>query len=155
MALSPTSSRGTSAAASSLAGYVFDYAQITSNVACTATTEATANTIVTGNSVTYDGTSIVLIEFWCGGLQSSQTTDNNVLVLLEDTTVLGSVNWRSDFPGVQLCQGVMRFRRTPSAGAHTYTVKGYTGLGTFTLQCGAGGAGDILMPAFLQVVRVG
>jgi hypothetical protein len=134
------------------AGTRLDYAQITASVNVTATSEATANTLVDGNSITYDGTR-VRVEFWCPEFVQASGADTYV-VLLRDSTVLGRAQIenigavpQAGFPLVVV------FYDTPSAAAHTYHVKGYlNGAATATARAGAGGATTAL-PAFLEVTK--
>lgn len=126
-------------------GLELDYAQITAPVSVTAITEATANAIVTGNSVTYDG-SRVKVELF-----TPESFGGNIThVLLRDATILGypdkSVDTAQD--GAVLTNTF----DTPPAGAHQYAWKAYTNTGTKTVGAGAGGTGALL-PAFLRVTR--
>lgn len=119
-----------------------DYAQITANVAISATTEGTAQTVITGNAVTYDGSTRVKIEFYSPkfNISSGNTGD---LVLLRDTTVIGHAEGTTAMP----------YRaevfETPASGSHTYTAKAY-GNSACTVQAGPGGSGQFF-PAFLRV----
>lgn len=150
MALSPTSSRGSSGIA---AGYEYDYKQITARPAdITATTEATAQTMVAGNAVTYDGSTDVLIEFFAPGLDvaASRTV---YFCLYDGAASIG--NWGyNGFQNTENFRAInLALRIRPSAAAHTYTVKAYTTGGASTLFAGAGGVGND-MPAFIRITKV-
>lgn len=130
------------------------YSEVTSPVATTATTEAGATAVVgPTSSVTFDGATTVLVQFWAPSFSTNQTAADGFVVLLEDTTVLGRVeiqeiNTTGGYP-----LSVLR-RRKPASGSHTYTAKAYTSNGTFTIAAGAGGA-TTLLPAFLRVTQAG
>src|SRR4051794_26014772 len=62
-----------------LAGSELDYVGITSPVAISATSEATANTIVTGSSVAYDGSTIVMLDFFAPYVEVNNTVLKFVL----------------------------------------------------------------------------
>ena len=124
-----------------------DRVQITANATTTATTEGTATTVVTGNSITYDGASVE-IEFYAPSYYHS-TGSNIHFVLLRGSTVLGISTSNTDANGGDF---TMRARDTPTAGAHVYAVKAYVSSGTGTIVAGAGGSGNYL-PAFLRVTR--
>jgi hypothetical protein len=63
-----------------------DYAQITSSVYPTATTEASSTPIVTGNAVTYDGSTPVLVEFFAPCCRS----DSTIALTVTATVTVGS-----------------------------------------------------------------
>lgn len=120
-------------------------------IAITATTEATANAVVSAGAVTYAGTP-VLIEFGAPYLRS-RASNVLFLILFDGSTPLGQLGIvgggaMSDcyHPGA-----VMRRRLTPSAGAHTYNVKAYiSGGATGEVGCDTGGTGAAL-PAYIRI----
>ncbi len=130
-------------------GQEFDYAQITSNSAgITATTEASSQTVIAGNSVYYDG-SRVKLSFFVPKLSSS-VSQTVTFVVYPDSTVLGQV-----FGGTvnTTLQGFeFEIFDTPPAGAHTYAVKAFVSTGTLTVNAGAGGSGA-LVPGRLRVTK--
>lgn len=133
-------------------GYEFDYVEKTTTTSITATTEGTANTIVTANAVTYDGSQIVMVEFWCPYVQPVSG------VALQFTLYDGAASIGLFFeniggtgPGTP-AHHLMR-RLTPSNAAHTYSVRAFTGSGTGTIGAGAGGNG-LYMPAFIRQTKV-
>ena len=125
----------------------WDRAEKTTNTSVTATTEGTADTVLASNSVTYDGTSVE-IEFYSPNYYHS-TGSNITFVLLRGATVLGIATSNTDSNGGDF---KMRARDTPSAAAHTYTVKAYVSSGTGTVGAGAGGSGNYL-PAFIRITK--
>lgn len=133
------------------------YTQITSDVSVTATTEGTANTIITGASFTADGTSAYLIEFFSPQvITPGGATDRGIsLVLLENTTVkLGF--WAQILPSASMVERVpvhLQYRYTPAAGSTNFVVKAFVTAGTGTVKAGAGGSGTVA-PAFLRVTKV-
>lgn len=130
-------------------GQEFDYAQITANPAgITATTEATSQAVITGNSVYYDG-SRVKISFFVPKLASS-VSQTVTFVVYRDSTVVGQVFAGTVNTTLQGCEfGVFD---TPAVGAHTYAVKAFVSTGTLTVNAGAGGSGN-LMPGHLRVIK--
>lgn len=132
-----------------LPGQELDYAQITASPAgITATTEATSQTVISGNSVYYDG-SRVKVSFFAPKLTSaaSQTV---TFVVYRDATVIGQV-----YGGTvnTTLQGMdFELFDTPPLGAHTYTVKAFVSASTLTVGAGAGGSGN-LVPAWLRVTK--
>ena len=136
-------------------GYQLNYVEFTSSVNVTATTEGTADTVVAGSSVTYDGSTAVMIEFFCAQNRVPASAGAvYTFILLEDSTVLGqianiktpSATANFDVP-VFVCR-----KRTPSAGAHTYTIKAFVSTGTGISAAGSGGSGN-LVPGFIRVTR--
>lgn len=131
-----------------LPGYEFDYVEKTTNTSITATTEGTAQTVLTSNAITLDGSTIVMIEFWA--YASIKGTSDTFIILVEDSTVLGMTYTAAAAP---IGPTHMLRRRTPSAASHTYYAKAYVDAGTGTVAAGAGGAGNGL-PCFLRVYKV-
>jgi hypothetical protein len=132
-----------------LPGQELDYAQITASPAgITATTEANSETVVSGNSVYYDG-SRVKVAFFVPKLSAS-ASQTVTFVLYRDSTVVGQV-----FAGTvnTTLQGAgFDVLDTPTAGAHTYAVKAFVSAGTLTVDAGAGGSGN-LVPGWLRVTK--
>jgi hypothetical protein len=129
------------------------YTQFTSTVAITATTEGTANQIVTSGAITYEAVPH-LIEFF-----SPVTTPVDAILLrfvLEDsTTVVGHLG-RVDIDVAAASPNLPIYlvhRLTPTAATHTYNVRAYTTSGTANVQAGAGGAGALL-PGFIRITRI-
>ena len=129
------------------AGGQLDYAQITADKAFAVTTEATAVAIITGNSVSYDGTK-VRIEAWCPYVAGS-AGGIYVGVLLRDTAVLGQFRMSNGTTAFGV--GVI-FYDTPAAGAHTYKWSGFGNVGGGIAKAGPVGSGNNL-PAFLRVTK--
>jgi len=130
------------------AGTQLDYAQVTADVSITHTTEGTADTVVTGNSITYDGTKNK-VEFWCPNITSNGIAA--AFVLLRDSTVLGQAV--SNITATTNGAFKAEVFDTPTAAAHTYAVKAFqSSAGTLTVKAGAGGSG-VLLPAFLRVTK--
>ncbi len=135
-------------------GHEFDYAEITSDASITATSEGTPNTVITGNSVTYDGTA-VWVEFYTNSLRtdSGAAARSLTVFLVEDSTVKGNLAFiRTPAAAFMNAGGTFRRKLTPSAGAHTYVIKAYVSAGTGLVSAGAGGTGAG-MPAYLRVVK--
>jgi hypothetical protein len=132
-----------------------NYKEFTSTVACTATTEGTANTIVASDSVTFNGDTIE-VHFYAPTV-SIPNGGSGTIILLEDSTVKGiianySSNSASSGPEGAACYAVRRL--TPSAGAHTYTVKGFVSSGTMNVGANVGGSGSVYVPGFIQIKYV-
>jgi len=128
-------------------GRELDYAQFTGTVSVTGTTEGTAVAVVTGNSITYDG-SRVKVEFFAPEVTDSSVT-TGYAVVLRDSTVLGHVRTAANTTGLKAVYGVVF--DTPASGAHIYKVQAY-GSGTYSISGGAGGPG-VLVPGFIRVTR--
>lgn len=126
-------------------GHEFDYVQTTSSGNITATSDATANTIVTANAVTYDGSTIVVISAYITFL----TTGTNFItvVLYDGSSPIG----RMGIVGVSASRFPFfaQHRLTPSAAAKTYSIRAFVDAGTGTFNSGAGGAAAY-MPSFIR-----
>lgn len=144
------------AASADLAGKELDYVQITSPVSITGTTEGTAQTVVTGTSVAYDGSTIIEIEFYAQYAEVEDASGASLIVLLYDgATVLGRLatitNVAAAALRVPLC---LKRRLTPSAASHSYVIKAYTTVASANAAIGAGAGGTGAgLPAFLRITR--
>ena len=137
-------------------GFQFDYAEFTAAVTITASTEGTAQTIVAGNSVTYDGATAVLIEFFAPTIQAN-TAGIVRVILLDGATSLGwltndnrgAIAQNNNYFGPRLAR-----RLTPTAAAHTYTIAAFNNAGAETTIFGAGvgGSGNIV-PGFIRITK--
>ena len=131
-----------------LPSQVIDRAQATANVNTTATSEGTATTILTSNTVLYDG-GPVEIEFYAPNSYHSAGVNYIKYVLLMDTTVLGQMH---QVPGANGDHVTIRAKHTPAVGEHFFVVKAFVDAGTGTVAAGAGGSGNLL-PMFIEVTR--
>lgn len=127
-------------------GYEFAYTEFTGTVSVTAVSEGTANQAVAASAVTFDGSTVVVLEFWCpyvligGGSPSIEFFDGS-------TGIGGILTLSANAVGFSL-----KKRITPSAAAHTYSVKGWTTAGTATIGAGTGAAAAAL-PGFIRITK--
>lgn len=136
-------------------GYQIDYVEKTSNTSVTATSEGTANTVVTGSAVTYDGSTSIVVEFFAFSANVPAGAGNQITLVLYDNGssigLLGRV--RTPAAGTALEVTVRMARRlTPSAEAHTYSIRAYVNTGTGSVDAGAGGSGAVV-PAFIRITK--
>jgi hypothetical protein len=151
---------GASSAEQYPTGYEFDYVERTSNVSVTATASATGDVVVTGTSIAYDGSTVVMVEFFAPQLQSPNVAgDQLILSVFDGSTDLGilgvvrnpSPNNTSTGAGAG---GTFRRRMTPSAASHSYIIKAWlSSAGTGTVGAGGGGT-DTALPAFIRITKV-
>jgi hypothetical protein len=120
----------------------------------TATSAAAAQTVLTGASVAYDGSTVVRIEFYCSFMEPG-TSAFLLVNLWEDSTDIGrlcymrSPDSASNFGST----GYGVLRRTPSNASHTYTAKAWNVTANGTLHAGTPGT-DAILPMFLRVTKV-
>lgn len=136
-------------------GGELDYVQITSAVNPTATSEATANTVVTGSAIAYDGSTVVLIEFFTEGAITPAVNGAYMFIVLYDgSSSIGLWGYCQNLTGAaSFAMPVLLQRRlTPSAGTHTYSVRAFCSSGTGSIAAGAGGAATN-MPAFIRITK--
>ena len=128
-----------------------DYVPFTSDVAISATSGATANTIVTSSAIAYSGSQTIIIEFMANGQTGSAA--NLYAVLYDGSTELGIMSIVSSGSGVGRAP-VHAFRRlTPSAATHTYSIRGFRDTADGSYRAGAGTAG-VFMPGFIRISEV-
>lgn len=133
-------------------GYEYGYTEFTSNVSITATTEATANQIVSAGAITFDGAP-VRVEF--GAYLIRGPASVSIFVELYDGAssigVLGQYDMDAGADGVP---PRLTRRFTPTAVAHTYSIRAHlASAGTGTVFGGAGGVG-LAMPGFIRITKV-
>ena len=135
-------------------GYEFDYATLTTLVSPTATTEATANTVVTGNSVTYDGSTAVWVEFYSPYCYPAQANLATLSIWLYDgSSSIGFMGAQTaPAASISATAFLARKRLTPSAAAHTYSIRASTSTGTASIYGGASGAGNF-PAAFIRITK--
>jgi hypothetical protein len=133
-------------------GHEYDYVEHTTNLTIAGTTEGTASTWIDGNAITFDGSTRVLVEAWCGDV-TNNTTGTVVCVLFDGASSLG---WLCEILFTSVAGTAVSFYGarflTPSAAAHTYHVKWFKTGGTALVNAGAGGAG-VDMPAWYRVTK--
>lgn len=138
----------------SLVGQELAYAQITSGVNVTSATEATGTTVVTAPAFTVDGSTPVLVEFFApSAFPASGVSSFIYISLFEGATQIGRLGIVLDPAAANEQLPVnLRYRFTPAAGSHTYTVTAHQSGGNGTISAGAGGTGTFV-PAFIRVTR--
>ena len=138
---------------SDLSGAELDYVQKTSSTNITATTEATADTILTGAAVAYDGTTKVVVEF--GATYVNTPANQQITVCLYDgASSIGKIAVQLDQGAAAVYLPMQRsVRITPSAASHTYSIRAFMSGGTGVVTGGAGGNGNEY-PCFMRITRV-
>lgn len=137
-------------------GQEITYVEKTSNTTISGTTDAGATTVLSTSSVEYDGKPI-LIEFFAPRVTPNDADAAWIAVTLwEDSTDLGRIWFASTVAAMNGAPAGVHAarRRSPSKGAHTYTVKAFRAVGDGTVEAGPGGAGDFV-PAFIRITRAG
>lgn len=132
------------------AGAEMAYAQIVSSVNITATTEGTANTVLTLPATTFDGATKVKLEFFDPRWQTPGSAAEMVAVLYDGAASVGLLGY-----GVNAgagAAGKFEYIFTPAAATKTYSIRGYVSAGTGIAIAGAGGSG-LNMPAWARIAR--
>ena len=122
-------------------GYLFGETEFNSNVNITATTDATANTIVTAPAVTFDGATPVWIEFYAPAVDPGSGT-RIIYVLYDGSSPLDRLG-DATYANTNTQVVSLRKKLTPSAGSHTYSIRAYVTSGTGIVKAGAGGASTL------------
>lgn len=141
---------------SALPGFEIGYDQITAPVSVTGTTSGTATSIIAGSAYTFDG-SPVIAEFYAPWVKTPSLAVGNftIVSLFEGATALAVSQHITPAAASAYSPGTLKFRFTPSAGAHTYSIKSFVTNTTGTPQIGAGtGAAGADAPAFLRFTKV-
>lgn len=130
------------------------YAERTSNLSVTATTDATAQTIVTASAVICDGVNAIEVYLSIAYAKPQSTVSNFVVFsLYEDGSSLGGMGLiQTPASGALNIPVYIMKRLIPSAGSHTYSWRAWVGAGTGTVTAGAGGVG-VDAPAYIHIKR--
>lgn len=138
-----------------------DYVQqaVGGGTTVSATTESTANTIVTSNALSFDGTEIILIEFFAPGCVGPNDGAGTVLELscwlYDGASSIGMIcrhRALSDDEGSPL---IGKRRLAPSSGSHTFSIRASrTGTVNATVLHSGGGSGQN-MPAYIRITSIG
>lgn len=126
------------------------YTAFTADVSITATTEATANTVVTAGAFTADGSSAYVVEFFAPGVGTG--TNVTKLWLYQDGASIGQLGVSLILSGSATPVMVGR-RLVPASGSRTYSIRASVDAGTGTVYAGAGGNGNVC-PGYIRVLNV-
>jgi len=138
-----------------LPGAEIGYDQITAAVTVASTTEASGTTVIACAAHVFDGAAVIAEFFAQNVLPAAAANALIVVGLFEGATQIGRfglVQSPNIASGIQV-PFYGRYRFTPSAGSHTYTVTAWQSGGNGTIQAGAGGAGAN-SPAFARFTKV-
>lgn len=131
-------------------GAIISYTEFTAGVSITATTEATANTIVTAPALVADGAASYLIEFAAPQV-ANQPASGLAFVLYDGSTSLGFIGQAStgttQNPPVNLPR-----KLTPASGSHTYSIRAFSGVSGASVFADTGGAGKNV-PGFIKITK--
>ncbi len=137
-------------------GQEIGYDQITGNVNIASTTEATGTTIITCAEHLFDGAPVIA-EFFSPMIITGTVSGMEVIIsLFESSTQIGRFGiCQTPAAAAAFFPWYSRYRFTPSAGRHTYTVTAFATntTGTPSVQAGSGGTGA-QMPAFVRFTKV-
>lgn len=141
----------TVAATASAQGTELTYNEFTSPVSITATTEGTANTVVTATAHTYDGATVALIEFFAPAVLIGTNRIDFALYL--DGASIGLLSDSVNTSNPPWSHARLARRVTPASGSRTYSVRAFVNGGTGSVRAGAGGSGAVV-PGFIRVTQV-
>jgi hypothetical protein len=139
-------------------GFEIGYDQITAPVTVSSTTEGTPTVIIACAAHTFDG-GLVILEFFTPEMKCASGVTNPFILanLYEGATDLGRLcdvgQNGSSIPQSTSAPGIGKFRFTPSAGSHTYTIGGWVSGGSGSIAAGAGGAG-VECPTYARFTKV-
>lgn len=134
------------------AGFQRDFATFNANVSPNATTEGTANTVVTGNAVTYEAVPYN-VHFHANNCRADTTSGRTMtLWLYVDGSSVGPITIFGS-AGVASTPTDVFTQYTPSAGSHTLSIRASVSAGTGLIVAGAGGAGVAASLGYIRVTK--
>lgn len=130
-----------------------DYVTLTTTTNISSTNSASPTNIISGNAKTYDGSTRVKIEFY-SPIISENTSSSVSFVLYDGSTAVGIIANIYASSGQINTPCKVDYILTPTAGSHTYHIKGYvaSGSGTGNLFLGTGGA-STAVGAYLRITN--
>jgi hypothetical protein len=129
---------------------ILSYKSTQSAITVSGTSEATAVSLFSHDSIPCDGVTLVQIEFSCNALTSSTSSDT-YFVLFEDGVSKGFIGV-STIDSASYPITTSRIF-TPSSGNHQYSIKAYRTTGNNTIQAGNGTSGNY-SAAYSIITRV-
>lgn len=139
-----------------IAGAELAYIEMISPATVSATTEATANLLITDTARQYDG-SPIRVGFFSPSVQVTANAAGNfaIFVLYQDGVSIGILGDKGTSSNVYLENECSLSRRmSPAPGTHTYSVRGYRTNANVTVFAAAGTGIGVYMPAWLLITRV-
>jgi hypothetical protein len=132
-----------------------DYVEFTAGGSITATSEGSADTVVTAGAVTFDGSTEAIIEFSAPNARPDTGAASRTLNvwLFEDGSSIGQLGLLAS-PAAGGANAPLLLRRllTPASGSRTYSIRATVNVGTGVITAGAGGAGN-QVPGYIRVSK--
>lgn len=137
----------------STVGQELGYAQITAVVPVTAITAATATVVVTAPAITFDGSTVALIEFFAPDVYLGAGAGSQVIIDLWDgATRLGQLAAPSSSVGDVQFPVSASARLTPLAAAHIYSVRAWRVAANGIIVAGSGAINEN-QPAYIRITQ--
>jgi hypothetical protein len=130
------------------------YTQSTATKLVTVGVEASADAVVIGPAVTYDGATPVIVECFAPAVVPAAVAGANVMLwLYQDGVSIGRLaTVQTPAAGVFIAPVHLTRRITPTAGSHQYTFAATVNGGNGNVFAGTGGLGQY-QPSFIRVTR--
>jgi hypothetical protein len=134
------------------AGTQLAYAEFTADVTISATTEATANTIVTAGAISVDGSTPIIVEFGVEACVIAVVGQLDIW-LYEDGSSTGEKMAKVVNPAAASFADPVtaRRKRTPASGSRTYSIRGSRVTANWTVEGGPAASGK--MPGYIRVTK--
>lgn len=136
-------------------GYVLAYTEFTTDVSPTATSEGTANSVVTAPALTFDGATAIKIEFFTWRAKTPTVGAVITFVLYADSVSIGIIGQLNAVAAVSQLAPIYLVRcLTPVAGTITYSIRVYVSstTGSPAVYADVGGVGHG-SPGFIRITR--
>lgn len=158
LGLSPSYLAGNAnAAATSVSGSnaQLAYVEVTSPVTISATSEGTANTVATAPSLTFNGTTTVVVEFFAPQWVSPAAVSDSFLVIYEDGASIGWIGVMHNTSSSEVASMPVLVKKeiVPTAAAHVFSVRAYVTSGSGRVDGGTGGVAAY-NPCFIRIATV-
>lgn len=128
------------------------YAVRTTPLTVTVSADASAQEVIAGTAITYDGTP-VMVEFFCPSVMPGSAAHVNYS-LWDGATAVGilGTSGGGGVSGQPTVPAYVKRKITPTAGSHTYRICA-AGPGSPYLSCGTGAALTDAPPAFMRITK--
>ena len=142
-------------AALNLAGDELAYAESSADVVVPVVAQASAATVITAPAITLDGATDIIVEYYTPQLTTAIQGAVAICNLWDGSTDIGNLG-QTQHPGSTAVGFSLPFylrrRLRPSAGTHTYSIRGWAQVGAWSAVGQPGGANR--QPMWIRVSRV-
>ena len=128
-------------------GYALSYVEAATSGTISATTSGTANTLITAGAITFDGSTVIQVEYY-GPFHSCAAAATLVIGAFLDGTLVSILGQWQPAAAFATPAFLRSNRLTPSAGSHTYSIRAWRATANWSWDFTAGSS---MTPGYVRV----